>query len=75
MSKKMKLNLGELKVKSFLTSLEREEESKFRGGGPDTEQDCSVDSCTCETYCTCVTVIPNCTDTCASCEPCPPPDF
>lgn len=75
MSKKMKLNLGELKVTSFLTSLERNEVRKLRGGGPDTEQECSVDSCTCGTFCECVTVIPNCTNTCESCTVCPPPTF
>ena len=72
MSKKMKLNLGEFKVTSFLTSLERDEAKKLRGGGPDTEQECSVDSCTCETYCGCVTQVPTCINTCVTCETCPP---
>lgn len=75
MDKKMKVNLGELKVKSFLTSLEKNEERKLKGGGPDTVQDCSLDSCTCQTFCECVTQIPNCTDTCESCTTCPPQTF
>ncbi len=72
MSKKAKLNLGELKVKSFLTTLEREETKKLRGGR-DTEQDCTVDSCTCaQSYCECLTEVPTCINTCVTCETCPP---
>ena len=32
MSKKMKLNLDELKVQSFVTSLEKEKQMKINGG-------------------------------------------
>lgn len=60
MSKQMKLNLGELKVTSFLTSLERDQENEIKGGL--TETDPRV--CTAVTNCTCFTCV-TCANTCA----------
>lgn len=46
-----KLNLSSIKVRSFVTSLEKEEKSKVKGGN--SYEDCTF---TCETYCrTCET--------------------
>jgi hypothetical protein len=60
MSKQMKLNLGELKVTSFLTSLDQEQENEIKGGL--TETDPRV--CTRVTNCTCLTCGASCGNTC-----------
>jgi hypothetical protein len=49
MSKKIKLNPGELKVTSFITSLEREQEQELKGGvAPTVKPYCTLYlTCTC----------------------------
>jgi hypothetical protein len=47
MGKKMKLNLNQLKVKSFVTSLSKDLQDRVNGGGPTWGSECqSDDDCT-----------------------------
>lgn len=62
-----KLKLSDLKVQSFVTSLENDEKNKVKGGltSPNCETD---DTCTCNTYCgTCPTACGSMCNTC-SCQ-------
>lgn len=68
MPKKLKLDLGGLKVQSFVTSLENGDEKKIKGGA-------TLVTCeTCEPECpsggTCLTACGTC-NTCVTCNTCP----
>ena len=76
MPKKLKLDLKGLKVQSFVTSLDKGEESKIKGGSV-VNTVCPVSTCpgaceppgtpTCDTICgTCETC-----ETCVTCATCP----
>lgn len=62
MPKKLKLNIQELKVQSFVTLLSEDEKNVFKGGGTDID-DCSTQSC----LSNCVTCPPICTNTGGGC--------
>ena len=51
MSKKMKLNLKELKLNSFVTSLKNFQQEKVKGGEY-TDYPCTEPPCKSDTYCT-----------------------
>lgn len=57
MPKKLKLNLNELKVQSFVTALTDEEKDKYRGAGSDK----------CDDTGGAATCVP-CTNTCGTCS-------
>lgn len=71
MPKKLKLNLNELKVQSFITTLNDAERNMLRGGGSEEQVSCTgpdcVESCTCPTDCSCATCPPICTNTGGGC--------
>lgn len=55
MPKKLKLNLNDLKVQSFVTALTDEEKNRFKGAGSDgcDSGGTALTHCTCVTRCTC----------------------
>jgi hypothetical protein len=80
MPKKLKLDLNGLRIQSFVTSLDKRDKSKVRGGitaslnCPDCTEGCPTQTCytncgTCNT-CTCDTCETNC-GTCVTCATCP----
>lgn len=70
-----KLKLSDLKVQSFVTSLENDEKKKVQGGATLPISNCAEDTCLeCETNYSCdcptnYTCYTNC-GTCGSCAPC-----
>jgi hypothetical protein len=79
MPKKLKLDLNGLRIQSFVTSLEKRDESKIKGGltvNTNCPETCATDCGTCGTQCgscdtcTCDTCETNC-GTCVTCATCP----
>ena len=70
MPKKLKLNLKDLKVQSFITALTDDEKNQFIGGANNNSPNTAVN-----TYCDCLTVCANtcavsCVGTCAGYSAC-----
>lgn len=56
MPRKIKLNLNDLKVQSFVTALNEYDKAKIKGGTDTADDDCDTSTCrTCYTRCTCDT--------------------
>lgn len=77
MPKKLKLDLGGLKVQSFVTSLDNGDEKKIKAGataatcgGETCDPECPLTEYTCQTDCgTCNTCPISCGGSCATCNP------
>jgi hypothetical protein len=78
MPKKLRLDLGNLKVQSFVTSLEGDEASKVKAGAtndtmclPGCSDECTDTevSCSCYTCDTCDTCALSCPGSCPTCQP------
>lgn len=65
MPKKLKLNLNDLKIQSFVTTLKSSEEEILKGGA---DTGTNGESCTCNTNCTCYTC-GTCGTWCNTCRP------
>lgn len=72
MPKKLKLNISNLKVQSFVTSLDKHKEAMIKGGA--SNSNCAI----CTDYSACETCVPSmcdentcsCADTCFTCRSC-----
>lgn len=63
MSKKIKMDLKDLKVQSFVTSLDEEEKSQLKGGLPNTCVTCDLE-CSFSRWMDCMTEYLSCFQTC-----------